>query len=92
MGGLVFHNAYSEAGSHSAEECEGGQSDFNTDSDALDAELLELEQELSKLGMESVKRDLTDTTIAAQEITLTIKTIHFDSISTPSYTSAGQQG
>jgi len=37
---------------------------------ASGADLLELKQELNKLGLEKAQRDLADATVAAQEMTL----------------------
>ena len=51
-------------------ESDDEQADFDIDSDASDADLLELKQELDKLGPEKAQRDLADATIAAQEMTL----------------------
>ena len=46
------------------------QADFDIDSDASDTDLLELKQELNKLGPEKAQQDLADTTVTAQEMTL----------------------
>ena len=54
MGVFVFHNAYPEAGNVSEDKSDGEQADFNIDSDASDTDLLELKQELNKLGPEKV--------------------------------------
>jgi len=43
---------------------------FEIDSDVSDADLLELKQELNKLGSEKAQRDLADATVAVQETTL----------------------
>lgn len=45
------------------------QGDFDIDSEVSDADLLELKQELNKLGTEKAQRDLADATVAAQEMT-----------------------
>ncbi|KAI4191879.1 MAG: hypothetical protein LQ350_008723, partial [Teloschistes chrysophthalmus] len=70
MCAFAFHNAYPKAGDVSMDEGDGEQTDFDIDSDASDADLLELKQELNKLGPGKTRRDLADATIAAQEITL----------------------
>ena len=70
MGIFAFHDAYSETVAVSEDESHGEQADFDIDSDASDADLLELRQELNKLGPERAQRDLPDATVAAQEMTL----------------------
>lgn len=52
------------------DESDSGQADFDIDSDASDADLLELKQELNILGPERAQRDVADATVAAQEMTL----------------------
>ena len=69
MGVFAFHNAYPEAGDVSEDESDGEQAEFDIDSDASDADLLELKQELNKLGPEKAQRDLADATVTAQEMT-----------------------
>lgn len=66
MGVFAFHDAYPET----EDESDGEQADFDIDSDASDTDLLELKQELNKLGPEKAQRDLADATVAAQEMTL----------------------
>ena len=51
MGVFAFHDAYPETDDISADESDSEQ-DFDIDSGASDAELLELKQELNKLGPE----------------------------------------
>ncbi|KAL9576434.1 MAG: hypothetical protein Q9203_007748, partial [Teloschistes exilis] len=70
MCAFAFHNAYPKAGDVSMDDGDGEQTDFDIDSDASDADLLELKQELNKFGPGKTRRDLADATIAAQEITL----------------------
>ena len=70
MSAFAFHNVYTEADDFSVDESDSEQADFDIDSVASDADLLELKQELNKLGPEKAQRDLADTTIAAQEMTL----------------------
>ncbi len=70
MCAFAFRSAYPEADDVSVDEGDGEQADFDIDSDASDADLLELKQELNKLGPEKAQRDLADATIAAQELTL----------------------
>lgn len=70
MGAFAFHNAYPEADDLSVDESDSEQADFDIDSDASDADLRELKQELNKLGPEKAQRDLVDATVAAQEMTL----------------------
>ncbi len=70
MGTFAFQDAYPEAGDFSEDENDGEEADFDIDSDASDADLLELKQELNKLGPEKAQRDLADATIAAQKMTL----------------------
>lgn len=62
---VAFHDAYPEAGDFSVDESDSEQADFDIDSDASDADLLELKQELNWLGSEKAQRDLADATIAA---------------------------
>jgi len=50
-------------------ESDDEQEDFDIDSEVSDADLLELKQELNKLGTEKAQRDLADATLAAQEMT-----------------------
>jgi len=52
------------------DESDGEPADFDIDSDVSDADLLELKQELNKLGPEKAQRDLADATVAAQDMTL----------------------
>lgn len=52
------------------DENDGEQADFDIDSDVSDADLLELKQELNKLGPAKAQRDLADAIIAAQKRTL----------------------
>lgn len=70
MGAFAFQNAYPETVDVLKDESDGEQADFDIDSDASDADLLELKQELNKLGPERAQRDLADATVAAQEMTL----------------------
>ena len=70
MGVFAFHDAYPEAVDVLEGESDGEHADFDIDSDASNADLLELKQELNKLGPERAQRDLADATVAAQEITL----------------------
>ena len=65
MGAFAFQNAYPETVDVLEDESDGEQADFNIDSDASDADLLELKQELNKLGPERAQRDLANTTITA---------------------------
>lgn len=69
MSVFAFQNAYPETGDCSVIESDDEQADFDIDSDASDVNLLELKQELIKLGSEKAQRDLADVTIAAQEMT-----------------------
>ncbi len=69
MGVFAFQSAYPEAGDCSVVESDDEQADFDIDSDASDVDLLELKQELIKLGPEKAQRDLADATVAAQEMT-----------------------
>ena len=69
MGAFAFQDAYSEPGDSIIIESDHEPADFDIDSDASDAELLELKQELTKLGPEKAQRDLADATVAAQAIT-----------------------
>ena len=48
---------------------EDGEDGSNIDSDVSDTDLLELQEELKKLGSEKTQRDLAAAAIAAQEIT-----------------------
>ena len=48
MSVFAFHDAYPEAGDFSMDESDSRQADFDIDSDASDADLLELKQELNK--------------------------------------------
>ena len=52
MGAFAFQKAYPETVDVLEEESDGEQADFDIDSDASDADLLELKQELNKLGPE----------------------------------------
>lgn len=70
MGVFAFHDAYPETADVSEDESDGEQADFDIDSDASDADLLELKQELNELGPERAQRDLADATVAAQKVTL----------------------
>ncbi|MCJ1473138.1 hypothetical protein MMC13_001789 [Lambiella insularis] len=71
MGTFAFQNAYPDPDDGSANNSDNEEvGDFEIDSDASDAELLELKQELSRLKPEKAKRDLADATVAAQEMTL----------------------
>lgn len=70
MGVFAFHDAYPETADVSEDESDGEQADFDIGSDASDADLLELKQELNELGPERAQRDLADATVAAQEMTL----------------------
>lgn len=58
MVALAFHAAYPEAGDFSVDERDSEQADFDIGSDASDADLLELKQELNKLGPGKAQRDL----------------------------------
>ncbi|KAL8776435.1 MAG: hypothetical protein Q9194_003154 [Teloschistes cf. exilis] len=70
MCAFAFRDAYPEAGDVSVDEGDSEQADFDIDSDASDADLLGLKQELNKLSPEKAQRDLADSNIAAQEMTL----------------------
>lgn len=70
MGVFAFHNAYPEAGDVSVHKIDGKETDFDIDSDAFNTDLLQLKQELNKLGPERAQRDLADVTIVVQEMTL----------------------
>ena len=70
MGAFTFENPYPTPDHYSMVESDDEQVGFDIDSDASDADLLELKQELNKLGPEKAQRDLADATIAAQEMTL----------------------
>ena len=70
MSVFAFHNAYSETDDLSVNESDSEQTDFDIDSDASDANLRKLKQELNKLNSEKTQRDLTNVTVAAQEMTL----------------------
>ena len=52
MGAFAFHDAYPEAGGCPVDESDSDQVDFDINSDASDVDLLELKQELNKLGPE----------------------------------------
>ena len=65
MGAFIFQDAYPEKGDLSVVESDDEQGNFDIDSDVSDADLLELKQELNKLGPEKAQRDLVDATIAA---------------------------
>ena len=52
MGAFAFYNAYPKIGDVSIDESDSEQVDFNIESDASDTDLLELKQELNKLGLE----------------------------------------
>ncbi|KAI4088490.1 MAG: hypothetical protein L6R37_008196 [Teloschistes peruensis] len=67
---FAIRDAYPQAADFSVDEDDGEEADLDIDSDASDADLLELKQELDKLGNEKAQRDLADATIAAQEMTL----------------------
>ncbi|KAL9099083.1 MAG: hypothetical protein Q9163_005362 [Psora crenata] len=69
-GAFALQNLYSETVDVLEDKSDGEQADFDIDSDASNADLLELKQELYKLGPERTQRDLADTTVATQEITL----------------------
>lgn len=49
MGVFAFHDAYPEKGDVSEDESDGKPADFDIDSDASDADPLELKQVLNKL-------------------------------------------
>lgn len=70
MGAFTFENAYPTPDHCSLVESDDEQADFKIDSDASNADLLELKQELNKLGPEKAQRDLADATIAATAATL----------------------
>ena len=70
MGAFTLENAYPAPDHCSLVESDDEQADFDIDSDASDADLLELKQELNKLGPERAQRDLADVTIVVQEMTL----------------------
>lgn len=70
MGVFEFHNPYPETGDVLEDESDGKSAGFDIDSDASDADLLELKQELNRLGSEKAQRDLADATLAIQEMTL----------------------
>ena len=57
MGVFAFHDVYPEAGDVSEDESDGEPADFDIDSDASDADLLELKQKLNKLGPEKAQGD-----------------------------------
>ncbi len=69
MGAFTFENAYPTPDHYSMVESDDEQEDFDIDSEVSDADLLELKQELNKLGTEKAQRDLADATLAAQEMT-----------------------
>jgi hypothetical protein len=69
MGAFTFENAYPTPDHCSMVESDDEQEDFDIDSEVSDADLLELKQELNKLGTEKAQRDLADATLAAQEMT-----------------------
>ena len=70
MGAFAFHNGYPKTGDVLMDESDSEQVDFDIRSDASDADLLELKQELNKLGLEKAQRDLADIAVTAQEMTL----------------------
>ena len=70
MGAFAPQNAYPETVDVLEDESDGELADFDIDSDASDADLLELKRELNELGPERAQRDLADATVAAQEMTL----------------------
>lgn len=67
MGAFTFHDAYPETGDVLVDDSD---EDFDIDSNASDADLLDLKQGLNRLGPEKAQRDLADATIAAQEMTV----------------------
>ncbi|KAL8640700.1 MAG: hypothetical protein Q9228_002414, partial [Teloschistes exilis] len=67
---FAIRDAYPQAADFSVDEDDGEEADLDIDSDTSDADLLELKQELEKLGTKKARRDLADATIAAQEMTL----------------------
>ncbi|KAI4085745.1 MAG: hypothetical protein L6R37_008483, partial [Teloschistes peruensis] len=70
MCAFAIRDAYPEAADFSVDEDDGEEVDLDIDSDTSDANLLELKQELEKLGTKKTRRDLADATIAAQEMIL----------------------
>lgn len=54
MGVLVLQDAYLEIGECLVAKGNGEQTDFDIDSDASDADLLELKQGLTKSGPENI--------------------------------------
>ncbi|KAI4260744.1 MAG: hypothetical protein LQ352_000136 [Teloschistes flavicans] len=67
---FAIRDAYPQAADFSVDEDDGEEADLDIDSDTSDADLLELKQELEKLGTKKARRDLADTIITAQEIIL----------------------
>ena len=68
MGVFTFENAYTTP--DPLIENDDQEEEFDIDSNVSDADLLELKQELGKLGSTKAQRDLADATIAIQETTL----------------------
>ncbi|KAI4191972.1 MAG: hypothetical protein LQ350_008714 [Teloschistes chrysophthalmus] len=55
---FAIRDAYSQAADFSVDEDDGEEADLDIDSDTSDADLLELKQELEKLGTKKTRRDL----------------------------------
>lgn len=68
MGALMFHDAYPKTGDVSMDESDDEQANFDIDSNASDANLSKLKEELNRLGSEKAQRDLIGATVAAQVI------------------------
>ena len=56
----MFQDAYSETDDRSVAENNHGRTNLDTSSDASHTALLELKQELTKLGPEKAQRDLAN--------------------------------
>jgi len=62
---FAFHDAYLEIDDFLENENDDEKTNFDIDSNASNANLLKLKQELNKLNLEKTQRDLTNVTIVA---------------------------